>query len=276
MGTRIVQCVIFILLGLFPCSGLSSATDQSEENIVVIGRKREVKHGEEKQVDDELLVLSSISTTQNDITTPIPTVPTMNIPSSSGSATTTTNVPVVNPAVSNPDSPPATTNNPVMSTPTTTTSSSSSSSSTSSTGSSWCVASQSAPQIALQVALDYACGYGGADCSAIQPGGSCYNPNTLRDHASSAFNSYYQNNPVPNSCNFGGTAIITNTDPSYETCQYPSTSTSSSVLNTTNSSGSTVFGAGRPSTPTSAAAACTSLPNIFISTALIIMLLLAH
>ncbi|KAK1275317.1 hypothetical protein QJS04_geneDACA000750 [Acorus gramineus] len=81
-------------------------------------------------------------------------------------------------------------------------------------GQSWCVASQSASETALQVALDYACGYGGADCSAIQTGGSCFNPDTVRDHASYAFNSYYHNNPVPTSCNFGGTAQIANADPS--------------------------------------------------------------
>ncbi|PON45084.1 X8 domain containing protein, partial [Trema orientale] len=82
-----------------------------------------------------------------------------------------------------------------------------------SSGVSWCVSSQSASQIALQVALDYACGYGGAYCSAIQPSGSCYNLNNIRDHASYAFNSYYQKNPIPNSCNFGGTVVITSTNP---------------------------------------------------------------
>jgi hypothetical protein len=75
------------------------------------------------------------------------------------------------------------------------------------------VASQSANPTALQVALDYACGYG-ADCSPIQQGGSCFNPDTVHDHASYAFNSYYQKNPAPTSCDFGGTATITNTDPS--------------------------------------------------------------
>ncbi|XP_044963346.1 PLASMODESMATA CALLOSE-BINDING PROTEIN 3-like [Hordeum vulgare subsp. vulgare] len=98
---------------------------------------------------------------------------------------------------------------------------------------SWCVASPSAGAAALQVALDYACGQG-ADCSPIQPGGSCADPDTVRDHASYAFNSYYQKNPVQTSCDFAGAAILTSTDPSTTTCKYPSTSTGASVLNTTN------------------------------------------
>lgn len=81
-------------------------------------------------------------------------------------------------------------------------------------GGSWCIASPNASPTALQVALDYACGYGGADCSAIQTGGSCFEPNTMRDHASYAFNDYYQKNPAPTSCVFGGTAQLSSTDPS--------------------------------------------------------------
>jgi hypothetical protein len=81
-------------------------------------------------------------------------------------------------------------------------------------GSSWCVASPGASPTALQVALDFACGQGGADCSAIQQGGSCYSPSTVKDHASFAFNSYYQSNPVQTSCDFGGTAVLTSTNPS--------------------------------------------------------------
>lgn len=79
---------------------------------------------------------------------------------------------------------------------------------------SWCVAAPSAAQVALQAALDYACGRGGADCSAVQPGGACFSPITLRHHASYAFNTYYQRNPIPTSCNFGGSAVTTSTDPS--------------------------------------------------------------
>nr|GMD40661.1 glucan endo-1,3-beta-glucosidase 4-like [Ipomoea batatas] len=81
-------------------------------------------------------------------------------------------------------------------------------------GQSWCVARSGVPEITLQSALDYACGIGGADCSGIQQSGSCYNPNSLQNHASFAFNSYYQKNPLPTSCDFGGTAIVTSTNPS--------------------------------------------------------------
>uniref|UniRef100_A0A1D1YKU1 Glucan endo-1,3-beta-glucosidase 7 n=2 Tax=Anthurium amnicola TaxID=1678845 RepID=A0A1D1YKU1_9ARAE len=81
-------------------------------------------------------------------------------------------------------------------------------------GQAWCVARSDAADAALQMALDYACGIGGADCSAIQQTGGCYNPNTVRDHASYAFNSYYQKNPSPTSCDFGGTATVVNTNPS--------------------------------------------------------------
>ncbi|KAG8385345.1 hypothetical protein BUALT_Bualt03G0033100 [Buddleja alternifolia] len=89
-------------------------------------------------------------------------------------------------------------------------------------GGSWCIANPSASETALQVALDYACGYGGANCAAVQPSGACYDPNTVRDHASYAFNEYYQKNPGPTSCSFGGTAQISNTDPSHGSCRFAS------------------------------------------------------
>ncbi|KAL2895544.1 Glucan endo-1 3-beta-glucosidase 1 [Bienertia sinuspersici] len=87
-------------------------------------------------------------------------------------------------------------------------------------GGAWCVANPSASEKALQVGLDYACGYGGTDCSAIQPGGSCANPNTVKDHASYAYNDYYQKNPSSTSCDFGGTAQLVHTDPSTGSCHY--------------------------------------------------------
>ncbi|XBJ28001.1 hypothetical protein VPH35_005171 [Triticum aestivum] len=105
---------------------------------------------------------------------------------------------------------------------------------------SWCVASPSAGA----AALDYACGQG-ADCSPIQPGGSCADPDTAAEAAPAttiafAWLSISQNlkksskNPVQTSCDFAGAAILTSTDPSTTSCKYPSTSTGASILNTTN------------------------------------------
>ncbi|XP_043688303.1 glucan endo-1,3-beta-glucosidase 12-like [Telopea speciosissima] len=237
MGARVRQFLMFFLLGIFLCAG--SIVTETPLNI---GSTRHTK----ELLDHEELA------TKRDVITPITTVPVVN--------PTPTTIPTPMPTTT----PPPTMTDPVT-TPATLTPTITSPSSTTpapgipaSTGGSWCLATQSASETALQVALDYACGYGGADCSAIQPSGPCYNPNTVRDHASYAFNNYYQKNPNPNSCNFGGTAVVTNIDPSNGSCSYQSTSTSASVLNTTNPIGSTVYGAEPNGSTNSAAVASVS------------------
>ncbi|CAN6297180.1 unnamed protein product [Urochloa humidicola] len=91
-------------------------------------------------------------------------------------------------------------------------------------GQTWCVAKTGLTDMELQNGIDYACGMGGADCSAIQPMGSCYNPNTIQAHASYAFNSYFQRNPSPTSCDFGGAGMLVNANPSSGTCMYQTSS----------------------------------------------------
>lgn len=174
--------------------------------------------------ENRMLFPSSVTTTQLDTvpivnpTTPGTTTPTPIINPISPPAPTMTG-PIITPTTptTTPTTPtitpiPPTTTTPTA--PTTTTPTAPTTTTPASPGGSWCIAGPAASDTALQVALDYACGYGGADCSAIQPGATCYNPNTLRDHASYAFNDYYQKNPAPTSCVFGGTAQLTTTDPS--------------------------------------------------------------
>jgi hypothetical protein len=72
------------------------------------------------------------------------------------------------------------------------------------------------PTAVLQKAIDFACGpQGGADCTSILQGGGCYNPNTVAAHCSWAANTYYQNNKARGAtCDFGGAATVSTTDPS--------------------------------------------------------------
>ncbi|KAF9621191.1 hypothetical protein IFM89_016685 [Coptis chinensis] len=85
----------------------------------------------------------------------------------------------------------------------------------------WCVAKPSVPEEKLKVAMDYACGLGGADCEEIRPHGSCYYPDTMVAHASYAFNSYWQKNKKNGgTCSFGGTAMVINANPSFQQCRF--------------------------------------------------------
>ncbi|KAJ1296679.1 hypothetical protein BS78_01G321000 [Paspalum vaginatum] len=105
----------------------------------------------------------------------------------------------------------------------------------------FCVCQSDKPEAVLQTAMDFACGpQGGADCTPIQQGGGCYNPDTVASHCSWAANSYYQNNKAKGAtCDFGGAATISTTDPSFSGCTFPS---SASAAGTTTTTGTTTVG----------------------------------
>ncbi|XP_042519042.1 glucan endo-1,3-beta-glucosidase 7-like [Macadamia integrifolia] len=89
----------------------------------------------------------------------------------------------------------------------------------------WCVPNSGVSDAQLQTNLDYACGQG-IDCSPIQQGGACYEPNTVASHAAYAMNLLYQTaGRNPWNCDFSQTATVTSTNPSYNTCIYPGGST---------------------------------------------------
>ncbi|XBH69110.1 glucan endo-1,3-beta-glucosidase 4 isoform X2 [Aegilops tauschii subsp. strangulata] len=85
----------------------------------------------------------------------------------------------------------------------------------------FCVANSSAPHSALKQSLDWACGPGSANCSAIQPGQPCYKPDDIVAVASYAFNDYYHRTQASGgTCNFNSTATISSTDPSHGSCKF--------------------------------------------------------
>ncbi|KAJ4897366.1 Carbohydrate-binding X8 domain superfamily protein [Raphanus sativus] len=89
----------------------------------------------------------------------------------------------------------------------------------------WCVAKDDATDAQLQATIDWCCSDSGGfrDCTTIQPGGVCYEPNTLRDHASFVMNLYYQNlGHTKKQCDFSGTGDVVHHNPSHGPCVYVS------------------------------------------------------
>lgn len=79
----------------------------------------------------------------------------------------------------------------------------------------FCTARDGADPKMLQAALDWACGPGKVDCSAMLQGGPCYDPDNVAAHATYAFDAYYQlMRRGPGTCDFNGVAAVTTTDPS--------------------------------------------------------------
>ncbi|XP_024439172.2 PLASMODESMATA CALLOSE-BINDING PROTEIN 5 isoform X1 [Populus trichocarpa] len=101
----------------------------------------------------------------------------------------------------------------------------------------WCVAKNNAADQALQEAINWACGQGGANCGPIQQGGACYDSNDMQRTASWAFNDYYlKNGLTDDACYFSNTAALTSLNPSnwilyifelniilgFDKCKFPS------------------------------------------------------
>ncbi|CAI8600323.1 unnamed protein product [Vicia faba] len=89
----------------------------------------------------------------------------------------------------------------------------------------WCIPKAGVSDAHLQANIDYACSQG-LDCRPIQPGGVCFDPNTLQSHAAFVMNLYYQTFGRNQwNCDFSQTATLTSQNPSYNACNYVGGST---------------------------------------------------
>ncbi|KAJ0435824.1 putative glucan endo-1,3-beta-D-glucosidase [Helianthus annuus] len=90
------------------------------------------------------------------------------------------------------------------------------------TNQTYCVAREGVDRKMLQAALDWACGPGKVDCSAMVQGSACYEPDTVAAHATYAFDAYYHRMAMAEgTCDFNGVATVTTTDPSHGRCIFP-------------------------------------------------------
>lgn len=88
----------------------------------------------------------------------------------------------------------------------------------------WCVASLASTNVQLQANINFGCSQR-VDCRPIRPGGSCFSPNTLINHASFVMNTYYQSHGrTTEACRFifGNTGMFTGINPSYGGCIFGS------------------------------------------------------
>lgn len=99
------------------------------------------------------------------------------------------------------------------------------------TNQTFCIAKEKVDKKMLQAALDWACGPGKVDCSALMQGEECYEPDDVAAHSSYAFNAYYQKmGKASGSCDFKGVATVTSTDPSRGACVFPGSAKSNQTL----------------------------------------------
>ncbi|XP_057493798.1 PLASMODESMATA CALLOSE-BINDING PROTEIN 5-like [Actinidia eriantha] len=86
----------------------------------------------------------------------------------------------------------------------------------------WCVANPFLGDDELQKAIDYYCnGQGVVDCRVIRPGGPCFLPNTVQEHASVVFDYYYKAHNGQSSFCPNHVAGLTIDNPSHGSCIYP-------------------------------------------------------
>ncbi|KAK9292332.1 hypothetical protein L1049_020298 [Liquidambar formosana] len=85
----------------------------------------------------------------------------------------------------------------------------------------WCVANPRADVPTLQGAIDYCCSQPGVNCGPIQPGGSCFQPNTLIDHANYAINLFYKAHGGGRQWCPSNSGFIIFSDPSHDSCVFP-------------------------------------------------------
>lgn len=82
----------------------------------------------------------------------------------------------------------------------------------------WCMAKQEATETQLQANIDWVCSQG-IDCKPISPGGLCFDNNNIKTRSTFIMNTYYQSKGYSReACDFKGSGIVTNTNPSTSTC----------------------------------------------------------